>query len=237
MGDCKQSQVDLADHHHHPQGHPSRSVTLEPAATVAQRPDGLELLSDIARQAQTKPPKHLVDDKARAPKESAEVRLQRFLEENGANNDVLIQCGATQQILKLSPRQMYEVLTSTGHASKCQQMFSMAQTPAQCSASGVYNASNRSEQVRPRAQQTPSSRMAEFMSHGQHPMPMWHNQPSDVMPRPNGGRGSMHAESFGGGYQAPPADPLREQNVARGQRPNPAAPAAYGANANWSGHQ
>lgn len=103
------------------------------------RPGGLELLSDIARQASTST--RAVDGTARKgpPKESAEVRLQRFLEENGANNDLLIQCGATRQVLKLCPRQMYEVLTSTLHASKSQEMFARAQTNAQWTSCDVYN--------------------------------------------------------------------------------------------------
>jgi len=112
-----------------------------------KRSGGLELLSDIARQASSPPIPPGVrqgNQNARpatqpASKESNLVKLQRFLEEHGANNDLLIQCGATQQVLKLCPRQMYEVLTSTLHASKSQEMFAQAQTPAQHSATGAFN--------------------------------------------------------------------------------------------------
>jgi len=119
------------------------------ADSTTDRSDGLQLLSDIARQASTvNPPAEASKEapplaQAQTSNQAAEERLYNFLVENGINNDLLVQCGATQQTIKLSPRQMYEVLTSTMHASKSQQMFAHAQTPAQWSSSGQWAASSQ----------------------------------------------------------------------------------------------
>lgn len=104
--------------------------------TIPTREGGLELLSNIARQASTASCGHKDNLADAGPQDN---RLQRFFEQHGANNDLLVQCGATQQVLQLCPRQMYEVLTSRMHASQIQQMFATVQTRSQSSTSGFFN--------------------------------------------------------------------------------------------------
>jgi len=60
-----------------------------------------------------------------------DLLLETFLEEHGLTEDLILQCRATQQTMKICPRQMYEVLSSQSHVSLTQRSLAEAQTSSQ----------------------------------------------------------------------------------------------------------
>lgn len=80
--------------------------------------------------------------------EGDRFHMLRFLKEHGLDNDLFIQCGTTQQSLRLSPRQIFEVLSSSAHVCTTQQLLARAQTPVQETSSGTFHEMRAAHEIR-----------------------------------------------------------------------------------------
>jgi len=105
--------------------------------------------------------------------DAEDLRLETFLEEHGMNDDLIVQCVDTQQVMTLRLSQMYEVLASSEYASMSQRLLAEAQVTVGSALESHLPANNPSGN-RPQEQpERPLDQCGHTAAYAQNP-PRWH---------------------------------------------------------------